>query len=391
MIGIEETKRVRINMGPQHPATHGVGRFILTLNGEIIEDVKPICGYLHRGLEKLAENMTYQQFMPIVDRLDYVASMNNDLAYCLAIEKLLGMEVPERAEYIRILIAELGRIASHLIWLGTMALDIGAMTPYFYTFRDRETIYDMFEEICGARLMYNYVRMGGVSNDITPKFMEMLKHFLDTFPKLMKESDGLLTKNRIWMSRTKDVGVINYDDAISWGLSGPCLRGSGVNWDLRKNRPYGIYPSLDFDIPYLPEGDVYARYLVRLEEINQSVRILRQCVEKIPSGGDYMNPESPFVRPMKKPKEGIALKDFVLQIRGVKAPAGELYFGAENPKGELGFYIVSDGAGKPYRMKIRTPSFVHVFALPVIVKGGLIADIVSVISSLDFVFGEVDR
>jgi NADH-quinone oxidoreductase subunit D len=369
-----DIRTLELNMGPQHPSTHGVLRLILRLNGEIIEHTSPRVGYLHRGFEKMAENMSYQQFTPVTDRLSYVASMNNNLAYAVAIEKLLGAEdkVPERAQYIRVMVAELNRIASHLIWLGTHALDIGAMTPYFYCFREREMIVDMFEEICGARLLYNYVRIGGVAKDITPRFMDMLKEFVKIFPERQKDYHTLLTKNRIWLKRTKDVGVVSKEDAINWGISGPALRGSGIEWDLRKKKPYAVYSELDFDIPYYPEGDVYARYLVRMDEMLQSIRILEQCINKIPEG-PYM------------------AEEFAKVSKPIKPPAGEAYGYAENPTGELGFYVISEGKNKPYRMKIRAPSFIHAYALPFMIKGLLLADVVAVIGSFDLVFGESDR
>ncbi len=365
---------VELNMGPQHPSTHGVLRLILRINGEKIEHVSPRVGYLHRGIEKLAENMTYQQFTPLTDRLDYVFSMNNNLGYSMAVEKLLGVsdQIPERAQWIRVVVAELDRIANHLVWLGTHALDIGAMTPYFYCLREREMILDMFEEISGARLLYNYVRIGGVAKDVTPRFIDMLKEFVKIFPKRHKEYDTLLTKNRIWMKRTKEVGVISKEEAINWGLSGPSLRGSGWDWDLRKKRPYLFYSDLEFDVPYFEEGDVYARYLVRMEEMLQSNRILEQCLKRIPEGPHMMN-------------------EFKKVSKPIKPPAGEAYGYSEVPTGELGFYIVSEGKNKPYRMKIRAPSFIHAYALPFAAKGYMIPDIVAIIGSFDVVFGECDR
>ncbi len=369
-----DIRTVELNMGPQHPSTHGVLRLILRIDGEKIVNIAPRVGYLHRGIEKLAENMTYQQFTPVTDRLDYVYSMNNNFAYASSVEKLLGVtdQIPERAQYIRVIVAELDRIANHLVWLATHALDIGAMTPYFYCMRERELILDMFEEISGARLLYNYVRIGGVAKDITPRFMDMLKEFVKIFPKRWKEYDTLLTKNRIWMKRTKEVAVISTEDAINWGLSGPSLRGSNMEWDLRKKKPYSVYPELEFDIPYYSEGDVYARYLVRMEEMLQSNRILEQCIEKIPDGPTMMD-------------------DFKKVSKPIKPPAGEAYGYNEVPGGELGFYIVSEGKNKPHRMKIRAPSFVHAYAIPFASKGYLISDVVAVIGSFDVVFGECDR
>ncbi|AEA33212.1 NADH dehydrogenase (quinone) subunit D [Hippea maritima] len=392
---VKNEREVVLNVGPQHPATHGVLRYVVKLDGERIVDSDPQVGFLHRGIEKLAENMTYQQFNPYTDRLDYLAAMNNNLAYVMAVEKLLGIdkEIPERAQYIRVIMAELGRIASHLVWLATHALDIGAMTVFLYCFREREYILDMYEIACGNRLTYNYIRIGGVARDLPEGFMDKLKEFVKLFPKKVKEYHTLLTKNRIWLKRTKDVGYISKEDAINYGIAGPCTRGSGVDWDLRRDVPYSVYPELSFEIPVYDEGDVYARYLVRMDEMVQSNKILEQCIEKIPSGPAMIDkPEYVW-----EPKERIMthnyalMKHFVKVVKGIKAPAGEVYFGAENPKGELGFYIYSTGEGKPYRLKIRSPSFINISAMPKMVQGGLIADIISVIGSLDFVFGECDR
>ncbi len=388
-------REVVLNIGPQHPATHGVLRYVVKLDGERIVDSDPQVGFLHRGIEKLSEYMTYHQFTPYTDRLDYLAAMNNNLAYVMAVEKLLGIneKIPERAQYIRVIMAELGRIASHLVWLATHALDIGAMTVFLYCFREREYIVDMFEMACGNRLTYNYMKIGGVTRDLPEGFIDRLKEFVKLFPGKVKEYHQLLTKNRIWMKRTKDVGYISKEDAINYGIAGPCTRGSGVDWDLRRDMPYLVYPELNFEIPVFEEGDVYARYLVRMEEMIQSNRILEQCIEKIPDGPTLLNEP----RYVWEPKEHVMMnnyalmKHFVKVVKGFKPPAGEVYFGAENPKGELGFYIYSNGEGKPYRVKIRAPSFINIAAMPKMVKGGLIADIISVIGSLDFVFGECDR
>jgi len=391
----ENEREVIVNMGPQHPSTHGVLRFVVKLDGERIVESDPDVGYLHRGFEKFAENMTYHQFMPFTDRLDYLASMNNNFAYAMAVEKLLGIsnDIPKRAEYIRVIMAELGRIASHLVWLATHALDIGAMTVFLYCFREREYILDMYEMACGNRLTYNYIRIGGVARDLPDGFMEKLKEFVKLFPSKVKEYHTLLSKNRIWLKRTKGIGYISKEDAINWGIAGPCTRGSSIDWDLRRDMPYSVYPELDFEIPVYHNGDVYDRYLVRMDEMVQSNRILEQCIEKIPDGPVMMK-DSPYVW---DPKEDIMkknyslMKHFVKVVQGIKAPVGETYFGAENPKGELGFYIYSNGKGVPYRMKIRSPSFINLSAMPVMLKGHYIADIISVIGSLDFVFGECDR
>ncbi len=392
---IDNANEVILNVGPQHPATHGVLRYVLKLNGERIVESDPQVGFLHRGLEKLAENMTYQQFNPYTDRLDYLAAMNNNFAYDIAVERLLGIDkdIPPRAEYIRVIMAELGRIASHLVWLATHGLDIGAMTVFLYCFREREYILDMYEMACGNRLTYNYIRIGGVARDLPDGFMDRLKEFVKLFPEKLKEYHTLLTKNRIWLKRTKDIGYISREDAINYGIAGPCTRGSGVDWDLRRDVPYSVYPELNFEIPVYDEGDVYARYLVRMDEMLQSNRILEQCIEKIPDG-PVMIDDSRFVWDAKEKlmTENYSLmKHFVKVVKGIKAPPGEVYVGSENPKGELGFYIYSDGEGKPYKMKIRSPSFINISAMPKMLKGGYIADVISVIGSIDFVFGECDR
>lgn len=391
----ENEREVIVNMGPQHPSTHGVLRFVVKLDGEKIIESDSDVGYLHRGFEKFAENMTYQQFTPFTDRLDYLASMNNNFAYVMAVEKLLGIssDIPTRAEYIRVIMAELGRIASHLVWLATHALDIGAMTVFLYCFREREYILDMYEMACGNRLTYNYIRIGGVARDLPDGFLDKLKEFVKLFPSKIKEYHTLLSKNRIWLKRTKNIGYISKQDAINWGIAGPCTRASSIDWDLRRDMPYSIYPELNFEIPVYHNCDVYDRYLVRMDEMVQSNRILEQCIEKIPQGPVTMK-DNPYVWDPKEDlmkKNYSLMKHFVKVVQGIKAPVGETYFGAENPKGELGFYIYSNGEGIPYRLKIRSPSFINLSAMPVMLKGHYIADIISVIGSLDFVFGECDR
>lgn len=363
-----ETKELTINMGPQHPATHGVLRLILGLDGEVVLHSDPQIGYLHRGIEKIAENKTYQQFTPYTDRLDYVASISNNFAYCLAVEKLLGLEVPPRADYLRVIMAELTRISSHLVWLGTHAVDIGAITVLLYCFRERESIMDLFEISAGARLTANYIRIGGVMRDINDAFCEKLEEFIKVFPSKIKDYEALLTKNRIWLKRTKGIAKISAEDGIALGLSGPSLRGSGVAWDVRKQEPYSVYPKMDFIIPTGENGDVYDRYLVRMEELRQSTRIIEQALALLPEG-EIMG---------KVP-------------RVLKPAAGEVYTCVEAPKGELGFYIISDGSDKPKRLKIRAPSFVNLEALPTMIEGGLIADVVAAIGSIDIVLGEIDR
>jgi NADH-quinone oxidoreductase subunit D len=363
-----DSNELVLNMGPQHPSTHGVLRVILKLDGEKVLGTECVIGYLHRGVEKIAENRTYAMFNPYVDRMDYVASVSNGLGYCLAIEKLLNTEAPARAQYIRVIMAELNRIASHQLWLGTHALDIGAMTPLFYTFRDREEILKIFEKYCGARLTTHAFRIGGCQYEAYEGMeREVLKYCDFLLPKI-DEYEQLLTTNRIWVERTRGVGVISGKDAIALGVTGPVLRASGVKWDLRKAQPYSAYDKFDFEIPICQNGDTYDRYIVRVAEMRQSVRIIRQAVEGLPEG--------PIMA--KVPKV-------------LKPPVGEVYVSIEAPKGELGYFVVSDGTTQPYRVRVRPPSFVNLQALDVMVKGQLVADVVAVIGTLDIVLGEVDR
>lgn len=382
-----------INMGPHHPSTHGVLRVILELDGEVVVNATPDIGYLHRGIEKLSEDKKYLQVLPLTDRLDYLASGSNNLAYILAVEKLLGIEVPRRAQYIRTIIAELSRIQSHLIWLATHAADIGAVTMLFYGMREREYILDIIEMTTGARLMPTYFRPGGVVNDIPDGFKARVKEFVDRFDVKVNEYERLLTKNRIWMARTKDVGYISGEDAIDLGLSGPSLRASGVDWDIRRDESYEVYDELDFEVPVLPEGDVYARYMVRMAEMRQSARMLRQLVDGLPEG-PYIERSRKYVFPEKervKDSMGAMIHHFKLVIDGLAPPEGEIYSTIEAPKGELGFYIVSDGSPKPYRLRIRPPSFVNLQSLLTMCKGGMLADVVAIIGSIDIVLGEIDR
>jgi NADH-quinone oxidoreductase subunit D len=357
-----------INMGPQHPATHGVLRVILKLDGEKVLGLECVIGYLHRGVEKIAENRTYAMFNPYVDRMDYVAAVSNGLGYCEAVEKLLNTEAPPRAKYIRVILTELNRIASHQLWLGTHALDIGAMTPLFYTFRDREEILKIFEKYCGARLTTHAFRIGGCQYETYDGFEQDVRNFLDFFAPKIKEYEELLTHNRIWVRRTKNVGVISGQDCIAMGVTGPVLRASGVKWDLRKAQPYAAYKEFDFEIPIGENGDTYDRYLVRIEEMRQSIRIIRQAVDGLPEG--------PIMA--KIPKV-------------LKPPVGEIYHSIEAPKGELGYFIVSDGSTQPYRLRVRPPSFVNLQALELMCRGQLVADVIAVIGTLDIVLGEVDR
>lgn len=386
-------ERMIINMGPQHPSTHGVLRLVLELDGEEIVNVWPDVGYLHRGDEKIAENMTYTQFIPYTDRLDYLAPLANNVAYAYAVEKLCGIDVPPRCKYIRVICAELARISSHLLGLGSFGMDVGALTIFLYTFRDREIIYDLAECICGARFTTSYTRIGGLANDMPAEFLPMLRAFLKDFPKNLDEVDKLLTRNRIFLDRTRDIGVLTAKDAIDLGVTGPCLRGSGVEWDIRKAHPYGGYENFDFDVPVGTVGDCYDRYLCRMEEMRQSVRILHQAIENLPDG-PVNAPEAKIVLPEKKAvltKMEELIHHFINVTQGINAPVGEVYFGAENPKGELGFYIVSRGGGAPHRLKIRAPSFVNLQALPAMAKGHMMSDMVAILGSLDFVMGECDR
>jgi NADH-quinone oxidoreductase subunit D len=363
-----------LNMGPQHPSTHGVLRLELVVDGEIVVDVIPHIGYLHRCFEKHAEHMTnYQQVIPYCDRMDYIASMNNDFGYAVACEKLLGIKVPERVEHIRVIMAELNRIASHLLAIGTYGLDIGAFTPFLYCFRDRERILDVFEQTCGARLLYNYMWIGGLSHDIPPGFQEKVLEFCKRFRPSIKELNDLLTYNKIFVERTANVGVLPGDVAINYGASGPVLRGSGIRWDLRKNDPYSIYDRFDFDIPIGSgemgtTGDCWDRYMVRVREMEQSLRIIEQAVKQIPDG----NVQAAV------PKR-------------IRPDQSEVYVRTESPKGELGFYIIADGTTSPYRVKVRPPTFVNLSILPAICRGAMIADVIAILGSIDIVLGEVDR
>ncbi len=388
-----ETRELNISMGPQHPATHGVLRLVLDLDGETVVDCTPYVGYLHRGVEKLGENRTYLAALPLSDRLDYISSMNNNVGYVNAVEKLFGIEAPERAKFIRTMVAEMGRLSSHIIWLGTHVLDIGATTPFLYGMRERERILDLFEMLCGARLTVSYPRIGGVRNDISQEFLDELYDFVLEFPSRMDDYETLVTENRKWKERTVGIGVISLEEAINWGLTGGTLRGSGIDYDIRKYAPYDAYDKVDFEVPVGKNGDCYDRYLVRVGEMRQANRIIKQCIEKLPEG-PVMADAPKFTLP---PKEMI-LKDmehlihqFILITKGPTVPEGEIYVATEVPKGELGFYFVSDGTGKPYRMRVRSPSFVHASVLPRLCRGGLVADVIANIGTIDIVLGECDR
>lgn len=386
-------KEITLNMGPQHPATHGVLRLVLDLQGETVVGCDPRPGYLHRGIEKWMESRTYHQIIPMTDRLEYITCMNNNLGYVVAVEKLANIEVPERAQFIRTLMAELTRLSGHLVWLGTHALDIGAMTVCMYTLRERELILDLTEMVTGARQTVSYVRIGGVRNDIPRDFFDKCREFTEIFPKRLEEYDTLIRENRIWLQRTVGIGVFSARDAVNYGLTGGTLRGSGVNYDLRKVEPYAAYDKVDFDVPLGKNGDVYDRYIVRINEMRQSNRIIKQCLDMMPSG-PVVTPDPRYAIPEKinvmKNMESLA-HQFVLMSKWVPMPKGEVYVATEAPKGELGFYIVSDGSGRPYRIKIRAPSYVHVSALPKMVTGHMVADVISCIGTIDIVLGEVDR
>jgi NADH-quinone oxidoreductase subunit D len=362
-----KTETYTLNMGPQHPSTHGVLQVVLELDGEEVVQAVPHMGYLHRGIEKLAESRTYIQFIPYTDRLDYISSMGNNLGYCQAVEKLAGLEVPERAEYLRIIMTELNRIASHLIFMGSLAIDLGASTGMMFGFRSRERILDLFDMACGARQTYSYIRFGGVSADIPPEFIPALRRFLADFPAMLAEDHELLTGNEILYHRLKDNAVISGEQALEIGLTGPALRASGIDYDLRKVEPYGIYDRFDFTVPLGKTGDSWDRYLVRMEEMKQSAGIVAQALEQLPEG----------------PVMGKAPKL-------LKPPAGEIYHSVENPRGELGYYIVSDGSPKPYRIHVRRPSFINLQVLNDACQGLLIADVVAVLATLDSLMGEVD-
>jgi NADH-quinone oxidoreductase subunit D len=388
-----EMRFMTVNMGPQHPATHGVLRIVLELDGEVIIKATPHIGHLHRGIEKLAESKTYHQSIPFTDRLDYTNAMGNNLAYVLAVEKLLGIEVPKRAQYLRVMMAELQRIAAHLIWLGTHAMDIGAWTPLLYAFREREMVLRMFEEVAGGRLTPTYLRIGGVSKDLPDGIEEKIKAFVQALPGRIKEYETLLTKNIIWLKRTKEVGVISKEDAISWGVTGPTLRGSGVKYDVRKAFPYSSYEQFDFDIPIGSVGDVYDRYIVRLREMEWSNGIVEQVLERLPKGPIIADDPRITLPPKDDVTRDIAslIRQFKIVSEGFQPPVGEVYASVEASKGELGFYIVSDGSNHPFRFRIRTPSFANLSALPKMIEGGLIADVIATIGSIDIVLGEIDR
>jgi NADH-quinone oxidoreductase subunit D len=390
----ESRRTMTINMGPQHPATHGVLRVLLELDGENVVKSEPHIGYLHRGIEKLFESMTWRQGLPLTDRLDYTSGISNNLAYCLAVEKLLNINIPKRAQYLRVMMAELQRIAAHLLWLGTHALDLGAMTVLFYTFRERETAIEILELATGARITPSFVRIGGLADDIPDTFLPRLTEFIDDLPKHIDDYETLLTNNPIWKKRTQNVTPMSAEDCINFGVTGPVLRASGVNYDVRKAYPYTSYEDFDFDIPLGKNGDVYDRYLVRLIEMRQSIRIVRQAIEKLPAGPIAAVDAPQFVPPDKKDVQtdiASLIRHFKIMQEGFEPPRGEVYASIESSKGELGFYVVSDGSNNPYRVRIRPPSFINLGALPKMIDGVLVADIVAAIGSIDIVLGEIDR
>jgi NADH-quinone oxidoreductase subunit D len=363
-----DSNELVLNMGPQHPSTHGVLRVILKLDGEKVNGIECVIGYLHRGIEKIAESRTWTGFGPYVDRLDYTAAVSNSLGYCLAVEKLLGVEVPKRAQYLRVILTELNRLSSHQVWLGTHVLDIGAVTPLFYAFRDREAILNVFEKYCGARLTTHAFRIGGCRWDAYAGFKEEVLRLCDELVPRIDEYRNLITGNRIWLQRTKNVGYISPEDCIAYGITGPVLRGSGIRWDVRKEQPYSSYEDFEFDIPTGTAGDTFDRYVVRVEEMRQSLRIIRQAVEGLPEGSIIA----------RVPKV-------------IKPPVGEVYVSTEAPKGELGYFLVSDGSAQPYRVRVRPPSFINLQALEKMAKGSMVADVVAIVGTLDIVLGEVDR
>lgn len=390
-----KTDRMVLNFGPQHPATHGTLRLVLELDGEVVVKVEPHIGYLHSGFEKLGEYKTYNQWITLSDRMNYLSPLCNNIGFAQAVEKLIGIDIPERAKYIRVILAEMARIADHMVWLGTHALDIGAFTAFLYAFEARENLYVIFEHTTGTRLTTSYTRVGGLFRDVPPDFPEMTRNFLKYFPKVLKELHGLLTRNRIWVDRTKGIGYLSKEDAINLGVTGPVLRGSGVPYDVRKDHPYLIYDRLDFEIPVCDDGDVYSRYLVRMEELEQSLKIIEQCIKDLPDG-----PVSTFDSKVKLPDklevydtiEGL-IHHFknIMPGHGFEVPVGEIYDATEAPNGELGFYIVSDGSHKAYRLRVRPPSFVNFAAMDHMTRGYMVSDVVAILGSLNIIAGELDR
>ncbi len=388
-----DLKNLTLNFGPQHPAAHGVLRLVLEMDGEVVERADPHIGLLHRGTEKLIEHKTYLQALPYFDRLDYVSPMNQEHCFSLAVEKLLGCEVPIRAKYLRVLFSELTRILNHILNITTQALDVGAMTPLLWMFEEREKVLEFYERASGARFHSAYIRPGGVHQDIPAGMDEDIGRWAEGFKKYIDDVDDLLTENRIFKQRLVDIGTVTAKQAFDWGFSGPMLRGSGIAWDLRKSQPYEIYDQLDFDIPIGKNGDSWDRYLVRMEEMRQSLRIIKQCLDQMPKGPVVT--DDPKIAPpkrgnMKQSMEAL-IHHFKLYTEGYHVPAGETYTAVEAPKGEFGVYLVADGTNKPYRCKVRAPGFAHLQALDFMCKGHMLADVVAIIGTMDIVFGEIDR
>ncbi len=388
-----EEQNLVLNMGPQHPSTHGVLRLVLELDGEIVVSCKPVIGYLHTGFEKTYETKTYWQGVTLTDRMDYLANLSNNLGYSLAVEKLLGVEIPPRATVARVILAELTRISSHLVSVGSQAMDLGAMSVFLYCFRERERILDIFEMCSGQRMMTSYIRPGGLAMDLPSGFKEAVQEVLGMMPARIDEYEALLTNNEIWRDRTVGIGILPLDDAIRLCVTGPALRASGGDFDLRRDRPYCGYDEYDFNVIVGSRGDIYERYLVRIREMRESLKIIRQALDRLPEG-PYITDNRKVALP---PRSELAtsmealIHHFKLVTEGIRVPPGEVYLPIESPRGELGYYLIADGSGKPYRLHVRAPSFANLQALPVIAKGGLVADLVAMIGSLDPIFGEVDR
>ena len=393
MTSTNQTKNMTINFGPQHPAAHGVLRLVLEMDGEVITRADPHIGLLHRGTEKLIEYKTYLQAVPYFDRLDYVSPMCQEHAFALAVEKLLGCNIPRRAQFIRVMFSEITRLLNHIMAITTQALDVGAMTPLFWMFEEREKMMGFYEKVSGSRMHSAYIRPGGVHQDLPAGLLEEIADFIKQFPKKISDMENLLTENRIFKQRMVDIGVVSKQQALDWGFSGPMIRGSGIAWDLRKSQPYEIYGELDFDIPIGKNGDSYDRYLIRVQEMYESIKIIEQCLAKIPNGEvvtDDKRVAPPKREDMKNSMESL-INHFKLYTEGYHVPAGEFYGCVEAPKGEFGVYLISDGSNKPHRCRVRAPGFAHLQGLEFMVKGNLLADVVTVISTQDIVFGEVDR
>ena len=393
---INKKNQIVLNWGPLHPGTHGTIWFLFDLEGETIRECDIILGQLHRGIEKLSEDLTYTQIIPYTDRMDYISALCSNIAYVNTVEKLLGVEPPEKAKWIRTMLAELQRINSHLLWLGTTALDLGALTMFLYTFREREKLMDIIEGIAGIRLNSSFLRIGGIRYDLPEGAIDVIKHFIKDFPSRIKDYEDLLTKNRIWIRRNKDIGIVSKEDVYQYGLTGVMARSAGVPYDIRYIQPTDAYAEVDFEIPLGTVGDAYDRYLIRMEEMKQSLKIIQQCVEKLETLKDdkYIATENPYVLPtLNEVYQSIEsmVKDFTLRVYGEKAPVGEVYLSGENPRGELGFYIVSKGEGKPYRLRIRSGAFYNLQIFPELIKGRTVADAVALLGSIDPVVGETDR